>query len=47
MFFVLILGAPGSPAVPRRGPTVDLFCIDGVRSEVSSTASRGTTVDDF
>jgi hypothetical protein len=41
MFFALMLGAPRSPTVPPRGATIDLFCIDGGRSEVSSTASQG------
>jgi hypothetical protein len=27
-FFALIMGAPGSPSPPLRGPTIDVFCIE-------------------
>jgi hypothetical protein len=40
-FFMLMVGALGSPAPLPRGPTVDIFYIDGGCSWISVIASQG------
>jgi hypothetical protein len=45
--FTLMVGAPGSPALPPRGPIVDVFYVDDGRSQISDTASQGPTIDVF
>jgi hypothetical protein len=35
-FLALMVGTPGSPApTPPRGPTIDVFYVDGARSRIS------------
>jgi hypothetical protein len=41
MFLMLMVGALGSLASPPMGPTVDVSCIDGGRSQISVTTSQG------
>jgi hypothetical protein len=40
MFFTLIVGALGSPPTPR-GPTVDIFYVDGGRSRIYVSTRQG------
>jgi hypothetical protein len=41
MFLGLIVGARGSPLPPLRGSAVDVSYIDGGRSWISGTTSKG------
>jgi hypothetical protein len=45
--FTPMVSALGPLAMPPRGPTVDVFCIDGGRSLISDIASQGATVNIF
>jgi hypothetical protein len=36
-----MMGAPGPPALPPKGPTIEVFCLDGGSSQTSETASQG------
>jgi hypothetical protein len=42
-----MVDALGSPASPPRGPTVNIFCIYGERSQISVNASQGVAIDIF
>jgi hypothetical protein len=33
--------------LPPRGPTINVFCVDGDHSQTSGTASQGHAVDVF
>jgi hypothetical protein len=36
-----MVGAPGSSVSTPRGPAIDVFCVDGGRSQISGTTSQG------
>jgi hypothetical protein len=36
-----MVGATRSPTVPPKGPTIDVFCVDGGRSQISGITSQG------
>jgi hypothetical protein len=40
MFFMLMVGAPGSPPAPR-GSVIDVFDVDGGRSRISVSTLQG------
>jgi hypothetical protein len=40
-FYLLMVGAPKPPTPPPRGSTVNVFCVDGGRSQISDAASQG------
>jgi phage gp45-like len=42
-----MVGAPGPPALPPRGPDIDVFCVGGGRSQILVTASQGAAVHIF
>jgi hypothetical protein len=39
MFFTLMVGAPGSPAPSPRGPTINIFHVNGECSRIFGIAS--------
>jgi hypothetical protein len=41
MFLGLIVGARGSPSPPLRGSVIDVSYVDGGRSWISGTTSKG------
>jgi hypothetical protein len=41
MFFMLMVGVPGSPSAPARGPIVDIFYVDGGHSRISISIHQG------
>jgi hypothetical protein len=47
MFFALMVGPLGSPAPPPNGLAVDVFCVDGRRSQIFDTASQGGPASTF
>jgi hypothetical protein len=40
-----MVGAPGSPSPPPRGPTINIFCVDGGRLWISGTTTFGVVAD--
>jgi hypothetical protein len=44
MFFVLMVGAPGPPALPPKGAAINILQLSGSGSQTSDNTSQGATL---